>query len=392
MPVWHDATRRLQEEGRITLVGIIQEQHPDRARLFMQWKEMSWPLLWDPINLTETKAVPRVWAVDEQGIVRAVGPDPATIAETFVDRSFEAPAAAAPPAERLSLEALARNADSAEGARNYGDALLLYKGSLEAAIAAYRRAVELDAADGRNHFRLGVALRARFDSELRQPGDLQAAVNAWSLALEQDPNQYIWRRRIQQYGPRLEKPYPFYDWVAEARADIGARSEEPLPLRVEPRGSEIADPAKVLPTPAGAGPPDPEGRLHRDPGPGGSFVDLESAVVPPAVKPGEPLRLHLMFRPNDRSHWNNEADALRVYLEPPAGWQAESRMEEVPLPQGAVSDEPRAVEFDLVASPREEPRRVAIPIQAFYYVCETTDGTCLYRRKDASVELEVRKR
>ena len=26
------------------MVGIIQEQHPDRARLFMQWKEMGWPI------------------------------------------------------------------------------------------------------------------------------------------------------------------------------------------------------------------------------------------------------------------------------------------------------------------------------------------------------------
>jgi hypothetical protein len=40
---------------------------------------------------------------------------------------------------------------------------------------------------------------------------LQKAVQYWTMALDMDSNQYIWRRRIQQYGPRLEKPYSFYD-------------------------------------------------------------------------------------------------------------------------------------------------------------------------------------
>lgn len=55
-------------------------------------------------------------------------------------------------------------------------------------------------------FRLGVAYRARYDSLLRQPGDFRKAVEHWERALALDANQYIWRRRIQQYGPRFDKP------------------------------------------------------------------------------------------------------------------------------------------------------------------------------------------
>ena len=51
----------------------------------------------------------------------------------------------------------------------------------------------------------------RHDSGFRRIGDFANAVNAWSQARNADPNQCIWRRRLQQYGPRLAKPYPFYD-------------------------------------------------------------------------------------------------------------------------------------------------------------------------------------
>ena len=67
----------------------------------------------------------------------------------------------------------------------------------------------------RLHFRLGVAYRKWFD-EKKDIAFFDQAVEQWGKALAMQPNQYIWRRRIQQYGPRLIKPYPFYDWVEAA--------------------------------------------------------------------------------------------------------------------------------------------------------------------------------
>ena len=118
----------------------------------------------------------------------------------------------------------------------------------------------------------------------RQAGDFQAAVDHWQAALDIDPNQYIWRRRIQQYGPRLDKPYPFYDWVAQSREEIAARGGTPWELAVEPGRSEFAEPLEDISQRGAAGKlPDPEGRIHRD---DGEFIDLEMVVVPALIRPG----------------------------------------------------------------------------------------------------------
>ena len=63
MPGWHEATEQLQADGQFRMVGIIQEQHPDRCRLFLQWKEMDFPILVDSLNRIGVSAVPLLWAV-----------------------------------------------------------------------------------------------------------------------------------------------------------------------------------------------------------------------------------------------------------------------------------------------------------------------------------------
>ena len=97
MPVWHELTRELRESGQLRVVGLVQEQHPDRAALFAQWQGFDWPILWDPFGLTGSKAVPNAWALDEHGVVRVVGPKPATLEEQFLARDFPAPDGDGPP-------------------------------------------------------------------------------------------------------------------------------------------------------------------------------------------------------------------------------------------------------------------------------------------------------
>src|SRR5262249_27307617 len=153
-----------------------------------------------------------------------------------------------------------------------------------------------EASDGAAHFRLGVAYRKRYDSDARQTGDFQRAVDEWKAALDLDPNQYIWRRRIQPYGPRLDKPYSFYDWVITARADRRKRGETPVPLAVEPGGAEFAQPSKA-PEPSATEheAPDPRGRVTRDTR---KLIGVETAVVPPTKATGAAARVHVEFRPN----------------------------------------------------------------------------------------------
>ncbi len=251
MPVWHEATREWVKQGRLVLLGVTQEQHADRCRLFAQWKRFDWPILHDPINLLEAPAVPIVVAIDEHGIVRAVRPRLETFEADFLDKTFAddarpgAPRSAGPP-DPASLRRKAEANPDAAAWRAVGDALTIWGGAerCDQAIDAYSRALALDASDKNALFRLGVAHRMRHESAGRRPGDFQAAIDAWGRALALDPNQYIWRRRIEQYGPRLAKPYAFYDWVVPAKAEISRRGETPVPLTVEPYGSELAGPVR----------------------------------------------------------------------------------------------------------------------------------------------------
>jgi tetratricopeptide (TPR) repeat protein len=392
VPGWDEATKRLQEEGKIQMAGIIEEQHPDRARLFMQWKQMHWPVLVDSLNLLGTFAVPITLAIDEYGVIRLVNPKRDEIEEKFLNRTFDKPAklsAAEDIAPNLDSLKQATRQDTATAWGNYANALLEWGGPerLGEAIEAYQHALRVEPGSGPLHFRLGVAYRKRYDSDFRQPGDFERAVEQWSAALEIDPNQYVWRRRIQQYGPRLDKPYPFYDWVATARNEIAARGETPVLLAVEPAGAEIAHPEKAFAADQVAlNEPDPQGRILGD---DGQFVIVETAIVPDTRAEDVSARVHVMFRPNPakKAHWNNEAGNMVFWVSPPVGWIISQRLVTVPSPPSAVSKEPREVEFEVKGPEHGLARAVTLPAYAVYYVCEDVDGVCMYRRQDVPITI-----
>ncbi|MFQ5412397.1 MAG: hypothetical protein ACE5EC_08855, partial [Phycisphaerae bacterium] len=274
--------------------------------------------------------------------------------------------------------------------RAYADALVMWAPAerLGEAIETYRRALERKPDDGPTHFRLGVAYRKRFDSPEHKPVDFQQAVDQWNASLEIDPNHYIRRRRIQQYGPRQMKPSPFYDWIPRAREDILSRGENPVPLRIEPGGAEFARPARRFksndPQHKEA---DPKGRITRDKG----LIHTEVTVVPPIVKPGQSARVHVVFRPDPRrkAHWNNESGASALWINPPQGWKVDSRLQTLPPGSGAVSRETRAVEFEVQCAEDARPGTIGIPAYALYYVCEDAGGKCLYRRRDVTIDLKI---
>ena len=402
MPGWHAATREAQADGRLTLLGIILEQHPERARLFMQWQEMPWRLLHDPFNLLDLPYVPLTLAIDEWGLIRAAQPQLARadeFSERFVAADLQAPAA--PPAFRTrtpdiaALQAVAAEDDDAAAWAELGAQLTLWRGeaALTAALAAGERALSLPAGErARTHFQQGVVYRMRHDSTSAEAGDFQSAVRHWSAALQQEPNNYIWRRRIQQYGPRLAKPYSFYDWVPQARREIRARRETPLPLSVEPGGAEFAYPAEEFASQelaARNGPaadPPAEERILRDE----ELIQLQRVAVPPAVIPGEALRLHFLLQPRDEAHWNNESEPLVLALEEaPPGWQWEARRLWGDLPAEPTSTEARHLEVEIRAPAAAAPGPVELRGYALYYVCADASGICLYLRQDFAIDVEV---
>lgn len=375
------------------MVGIIPEQHPDRTRLFMQWKGMDWPILLDSSNLLAVTKVPITLFIDEYGVIRSVQPAVEEL-DDFLNQTYQEttqpPQAGLPDLEQLKK---ATRQDTVESWRAYAGAASLWGESsqITEAIEAYQQALEKEPEHGPTHFHLGVAFRKRYDSEHRQAEDFQKAVEHWGKALDIDPNQYIWRRRIQQYGPRLDKPYSFYDWVRNARREIEARGEIPAQLVVEPGGAEFAYPSESFQTAeAIKEEPDLGGRIFRDEK---NFIKVETTVVPSSVGAGETARVHLVFRPNlqIKAHWNNEVDDLVLWVDAPEGWQVDNPYLTVANPPDVVSQETRKIEFEL-RSPEKPGASVTIPAYALYYVCEDITGTCLYRRQDIPLQVQVSSR
>lgn len=394
MPAWHETAKAWVQKGELLVVGVAQEQHPERCRLFAQWHRLDWPIVYDPINVLGPTGVPLEVALDEHGIVRSVRPDVETFEEEFLNKTFpseaDEPRAPLSPPDPAILRRRAEEGRSARAWRELGDALALWGGidRVDEAIDAYTRAIRLDPDDGDAQFRLGVCYRIRHESPGRLPDDFQAAVDHWTAARAIRPNQYIWRRRVEQYGPRLTKPYPFYDWVETAAAEIRARGEQPVELRVLPTGSELAEPAERFAADQhDVQPPDPSGRIRRDTL---GLILAEVTVVPPHVKAGQSARIHVSLRPNAarKAHWNNEAEPLRLWVEAPPGWELERRLLTAPQGDKPETSETRQFELDIRA-PADAQGMARPHAYALYYACEDVRGTCSFLRQDIPIEVPV---
>ena len=395
MPVWHKATRKWRKEGRLVILGVVQEQHRDRPRLFAQWQKIEWPILQDPINLFETKAVPRFIAIDEHGIIRSRRPRLNTFASSFLDRTFKNDAAEpkSPINKKHVRKALTDQVfakPTAKAWRTLGDHFLLWEPAhIKETIATYAKAVNLDKKDGNARFRLGVALRKRWESSQRHPTDFQLAVQSWEEALGIDPNQYIWRRRIQQYGPRLTKPYPFYDWVSRANREIAKRGEKPVKLKVALTESEQASPSRSFSTiDKQAKSPDPQAQINLDNG----LIQTRVTSVPTKPRAGRTVRIHVTMSPNKKrkAHWNNLSKPLRLWIDPPKGWQVSRQLVSSAQPKTPESAETRLLDFELKI-PGNARGQQTIQAYALYFVCEDVNGVCLFLRQNISIKLNLAK-
>ena len=395
MPVWHKAVQQWVQDGRLVLLGVTQEQHAERCRLFAQWQGIEWPILHDPINALQATAVPILVAVDEHGIVRSVRPRLENFEEAFLDRSFpnDAPTSAAPLTPPRDAPPLGDKASVSGGSgrwRQLADSLTVWHAPrrLDEAISAYQQAIQLNPNDLDSLFRLGVCFRMRHETERRQERDFVRAIQSWEKALSGRPNQYIWRRRIQQYGPRLMKPYPFYDWVTTAQNEIRQRGETPIPLPILPSGAEIAEPIReFVADKSSVTSPDPKGAIRRDLGP---LIDATVTMVPTRVKPGETARVHVTLSPSSarRVFWNNEVDPLRLWIDSPPGWRVAQRLLTAPAGDRPETNEVRRLDFEVQVAP-DAVDAGRLSACALYFVCEELGGTCLFLRQDIPIAIRI---
>lgn len=355
----------------------------------MQWKGLDWPVMLDSLNLMGVSAVPITLFLDEQGIIRAVRPKIEDLGE-FLAKDFSAGTTTKQEAQELpDLAALKKRSQDGKGQnlKEYAEALFLWGGreNLDESIERFEDLLRRSPGDGPFEFSLGVVYRRRYDEDPHDSEDFLKAVEHWGRALELNPNQYIWRRRIQQYGPRLDKPYSFYDWVGQARSEILERGELPLPLQVEPGGAELAYPTdSVVEEGPGQAEPDPRNRVLKDQE---GLIKARAVVVPNTSDGERSARVHVLFSPDrsKKAHWNNEAGNMQVWLSPTDNLAIDKTLEVIEVPPEEVTREIRKAEFEVRS---DSPIRgaLSIPGYALYYVCEDLTGTCLYRRLDFAVK------
>ena len=355
---------------------------------------MDWPILVDSLNLLEVAAVPYTLLIDEKGVVHSVNPSTEEF-EAFLNLDPQGGAPREAPeklpkidADWAELKINAERLNTSDAWADYARELFLWGGDERVfeSVRAFELASSKAADDGWLHFRLGVAYRRYFDLTQSNMEYFKKAIEQWQAALELDPNQYIWRRRIQQYGPRLDKPYSFYDWVNQAREQITMRGDKPHPLRVEPGGAEFAYPSKrEVALTAKNVEPDSKGRVFRDAQPA---INVDLTLVSSTYNDKKAVRVHLHFQPNlaHAFHWNNEAEPLTIWIQSAPGWDMESQLLSFPNPQVVTDSAPRSLEFELIQTGTDAAKEMTG--YALYNICEDVNGTCLYRRQDFKIRLD----
>ena len=375
LPVWYKAAKPLIDSGEIAMLGVVQEQHAERAQLYKQWKQFDFPIVQDATASLNLQSVPIPLLIDEHGVVRSTRPRPGDLTQ-FVKKSFE-------PAEATAAK---KADDTAPGKATAliatGNVYLhdIKQRDVEKAIDAFSQAVTADPSSGKAKFSLGVARRMRFDSADAKNGDFLAAAKLWSEALALNPNQYIWRRRIEQYGPRLGKPYPFYDWVDDAIASIKKRGQEPIKLTVNLTGSELAGPARAFASDTDAENPDPQSKITVV---DADLVQLNASAVPAAVKPGSVVRLHLSLKAM-RGKWNHEAGPLQVWVNESSNGTPEKRLLEFGRENDGATNNVSNVDFEFKTNAASD--RPVVDGFVLFHFCDD-EGVCFFARKDFKIEI-----
>ena len=290
--------------------------------------------------------VPIFIGIDEHGIVRNTKLRPGGL-EKFLAQEFDAPENVAPTLDKeTNFVKLAAEDSSSENLCLAGDQEMLFRTSksksYDKAIAAYEAALEKEPKNGTILFRLGAAYRQRYDEQSHDDADFDLASKYWTMALASNPGQYIWRRRIEQYGPRLQKPYPFYDWVGTAIKEIKERGDTPVELTVELTQSELADRSKPNYANEDAKPESTEDITRDD----GEFISIESTMVPGYVEAGKPATIHMRLVPTG-AKWNNESTPLTVWVESD-GAKLSKQLLTFDNPNKPDSKENRSLEFDIL--------------------------------------------
>ena len=359
MPGWHAKTKDLVAANKLQVYGIAPEQYGDRMALFLQWKQLNFPVMMDPLNVMGVKAVPITLLVDQHGVIRYRNPKAKDL-KAFLQSDY-------PEEKRKKSQPLSPEVEQALEAIQSEDIKKVQTASQQLG------AIKLSKKNAATAFQAGVLARWLYDHE-GGPQTFQTAVEYWGKALEKIPSQYIWRRRIQQYGPRLDKPYPFYDWVKAARKDITNRNEVPTVLRVEPSGSEVAPPQRknepIRETREFSSAQDKLPNSHE-------FLNVITTLIP-HTDDQDKGRLHLRLTPTQKAHWSSDAQEVELWLQRKNGKTIFLSDSATFLkPDQETSSDHRTLEADVSPSQLDGGKLIL-----FYSLCETDNAVCRFLKTE----------
>jgi hypothetical protein len=98
----------------------------------------------------------------------------------------------------------------------------------------------------------------------------------------------------------------------------------------------------------------------------------------------------VVLRPNaeQKAHWNNEAEPLRLWIDPPQGWQVGEQLLLYPAGKKPVTEEERALDFE-VQAPARAKGKVRLSAYRLYHVCDDAGGQCQFLRLDIPIDVHV---
>ena len=158
-------------------------------------------------------------------------------------------------------------------------------------------------------------------------------------------------------------------------------------MQVPLTGSELASPSRrFTPAKANQKSPDPKAQITLD---AKQLITARVVTVPSKARAGRTVRVHVTMTPSvtQKAHWNNEAEPLRLWVDPPKGWQASRRLISVKQPKKPESKESRLLDFE-VKLPRNAKGKHTLKTYALCYVCEDS-GLCYFLRQNINIAIEV---
>ncbi|MFK7770235.1 MAG: hypothetical protein AB8B55_23700, partial [Mariniblastus sp.] len=94
--MWNEATKQLVADGKLIVIGVTQEQHAERCRLYKQWQQYDFPIVQDAFTELGLAVVPIPILIDEYGVVIANRMRRPNKISELVSQKTEAPKTTAP--------------------------------------------------------------------------------------------------------------------------------------------------------------------------------------------------------------------------------------------------------------------------------------------------------